>query len=338
MLPESVLRSLDLLDGPLQSMLEAVAQWVPEGGATQMGDMAASQVWSAHMKSHLSGVSAPVSMVSKQASEAGLPQLTVRLLLPVSWLDAERVAAIDWVRSQCGSLLDWVQATQANGLRWVTTAVDHPEALWDEIDLRMVQWSAQTRPELLLILAVDSALDESQVDRMKAVGELFTARHQTGKVPGEGAAGLLLANRPWPDAQINGLEAMRMWRPARVRRDKSADAAGRVSTKALTSVMAHAVSLSPADQLDVLVVSDADHRASRTGELFESLQNVLPGIDPMLAVIRVGECCGELGVVRALVPVALACTALRAGDIPGRVALAASVQSAHDRVVVALAA
>src|SRR5690606_8142492 len=104
----------------------------------------------------------------------------------------------------------------------------------------LAQWSRQARPELLLVLAVDSALDEASIERMQAVGELFTATHQTGRMPGEGAAGLLIASASWPgmgdvvnagdagDAGVLPQRPLRMWRPLRARRDKSADAAGRV--------------------------------------------------------------------------------------------------------------
>uniref|UniRef100_UPI001BB4630B hypothetical protein n=1 Tax=Acinetobacter baumannii TaxID=470 RepID=UPI001BB4630B len=111
---------------------------------------------------------------------------------------SEREAAVEWLRSQCGVLLDWAEAHQAKGLRWQTEAVDRPEGLWEEVDRQIVQWSRDPRPELLLILAVDSAVNEHSVGRMQAVGELFTSSHQTGKVPGEAAAGLLLANEHWP--------------------------------------------------------------------------------------------------------------------------------------------
>jgi len=84
------------------------------------------------------------------------------------------------------------------------------------------------------------------------------------------------------------------------------------------------------------VVSDADHRPSRTSELFEALQAVAPDIDPSQQVTRVGEACGDLGVARALVPTVLACAALRNSDLAQRVAVATHVQSSHERVVVAL--
>lgn len=343
-LSEPVLRGLALLEGPLHEMLSVVAGLVPVDAAAAHAN-AASHGVDASMKAHLSGVATPVLTSVSMAQAARAPQLTVRVLLPAHWPQAEREAAIDWLRSQCGSLLDWVDAARAKGVRWSTETLAQPEALWDELDQCIVDWTRQPRPELLLMLAVDSAVNAGSVERMQAVGELFTATHQTGKVPGEGAVALLLANAHWssmsptmwPDMAEPHGTPIQLWRPVRTRRDKSADAAGRVGIQALSKAIEHAVSLNQAVHGNLLVVADADHRASRTAELFESLQEVVPGLDPMLAVTRVGEACGEIGMARALAPSALACSALRTNAQPGQVAVAAHVQSSHDRVVVALA-
>ncbi|MBI3380935.1 MAG: hypothetical protein HY019_02915 [Aquabacterium sp.] len=340
-LSEPVLRGLALLEAPLHQMLEAVRELTPAAtsadGAGHAGMAAGEGTSTGHMKAHLSGVAAPVNKAQVQARAALAPHLTVRLLLPAQWAPSEREAAVEWVRSQCGSLLDWAEAHRAKGLRWQTEAVERPEGLWDEVDRQIVQWSRDPRPELLLILAVDSAVNEHSVDRMQAVGELFTSSHQTGKVPGEAAAGLLLANEHWPLLAEPAVPPVRMWRPVRATRDKSADAAGRVGAAVLGAALQQAMALNQANKDRLLVVSDADHRASRTAELFEALQEVVPGVDPMLAVTRVGESCGDMGLARALVPSALACTALRAGEVPDQVAVATHVQSSHERVVVALA-
>lgn len=337
-LPDAVLRALALLEAPLHHMLSAVGELVPVADALRPEyALPASSSRGGEMKSHLAGFAAPVNQALVQARAGLAPHLTVRLLLPSSWAETDRAAAVEWVRSQCGSLLDWAQVTRAQGVHWLVDALEHPEEMWDELDRQMVQWSRDPRPELWMILAVDSAVNEARVERMQAVGELFTSSHQTGKVPGEAAAGLLLANAHWPDVAGRSEPPVRMWRPVRALRDKSADAAGRVGAAVLGAALQHALSLNQADKDHLLVVSDADHRASRTAELFEALQDVMPGVDPMLAVTRVGESCGDLGVARALVPSALACTALRAGDQPDQVAVATHVQSSHDRVVIALA-
>jgi hypothetical protein len=337
-LSEPVLRALALIEPPLLEVLSLMAELVPPTAqASRFGTATGVVEQGAPARAaHLSGVAEQVPRAVALTREALAPHLTIRLLLPAQWPPGEREQAIQWIKGQCGGLLDWAQAAQAKGIRWLTEPLEQPEQVWVEVDQHIVAWSRQARPELLLLLAVDTAVNEAQVERMQGVGELFTSSHQTGKVPGEGAAALLMANDKWPDLTTLENPPVRLRRPAHTRRDKSADAAGRVGTTALSAAMKHAASLNQAQPDTLLLLADADHRASRTGELFEALQEVAPGVDPMLAVIRVGEACGELGLARALVPTALACAALREPEVAGQVALVAHVQSSHERVVLAL--
>jgi hypothetical protein len=291
------------------------------------------------MKAHLSGVAVPVPTSARLAREAMAPSLTVRLLMPPHWSPEVREMAQACIRRQCGGLLDWAQAVKAKGVRWQTDPLPQPEHLWDELDQRIVQWTRQEGPELLLVLALDSALDEQQIDRMQAHGDLFTALHQTGRIPGEGAAALLVASPRWPGLATLESPPVKLWRPARARRDKSADASGRVGMSTLNKLLEHALTLTGASPDTLQLVSDADHRASRTAELFEALQEAAPGVDPMLTVARVGEACGDIGVAATLVTPALASAHVRAASEGGAgpvVALAALVQSSHERVVLAL--
>jgi len=93
--------------------------------------------------------------------------------------------------------------------------------------------------------------------------------------------------------------------------------------------------LAPHADGDWTLVSDGDHRASRTAEVFEALLAVRPQADPMLSVVRVGDGCGDMGLARSLVSVALASAGLRQGE-PAGMALALLVQDALQRVAVPL--
>jgi len=334
---DAVVRSLALLEEPLHKMMQAVWDMIP---ASMAGDAPGPYAVEGHadlsMTAHLSGVAQAVSRSSVQAQAVLAPRLTVRLLWPAHWLPADQALATQWVRSQCGVLLDWAEAMHAQALVWRTDPLDSPEALWDEVDEHIVQWSRDPRPQLLLLLSVDSAVNEARVAHMQAVGELFTATHQTGRIPGEAASALLLAHAQWGGLAERVLSPVQCRRPVRARRDKSADAAGRIGCTTLSAALAHAMQQVQAQPASLLVVSDADHRASRTSELFEALQEVAPEVDPMQQVARIGAACGDMGVARALVPAALACAALRQSNVPQAVALATHVQSSHERVVVAL--
>ncbi len=321
---DRVVRALSLLQAPADQLLERVLMladdW-PANEATvpQPAGIARDQ------PAHLSGM-APAACASGRSTLA-LPPLTVRLAVPASWTEAEREHASAWLRMRCAVL-------DAPALH--VHALDQADALWSLLDQQTVRWSREGLPQWCLVLVADSALDEQEVERRQAVGELFTGAHQTARIPGEAAAGLLLATAHWPGLAAQTPPPARLFRPLRLRRDKSADAAGRVGAGVLQDAMDQALSVCAALPEQLLdVVTDADHRASRTAEVFEALQALAPQLDPMLSVTRVGESCGDHGLANALVPVALAAALAQQDDAPG-VTLAVLAQATHDRVALAL--
>lgn len=370
-LPEQVLRTLALLEAPLHHLLDALSAWRPEPGERPWNGGTATRAHEpmsslpAGAPSHLSGVGRPDGQAARQARAERAPALQVRLCLPAAWTSDDRARAADWVRGQCGALLDWAEAHGAPAPEWQAQqqaqqqtlqqpAEASPEGVWAELATHWPAWSASPRPQLLLLLAADTAVDEACVAQWQARGELFTSHHQRGRMPGEAGVGLLLANRAWeawchmpPDALLAGgppspaarddiAACPRMWRPQMLRRERSADVIGRVDasgTQALLQGVAQR--LAPHADGDWTLVSDGDHRASRTAEVFEALLAVRPQADPMLSVVRVGDGCGDMGLARSLVSVALASAGLRQGE-PTGMALALLVQDALQRVAVPL--
>ena len=303
-----------------------------------------------HAPSHLSGVGRTGQQARARDQAARAPVVQVRLWLPPAWDEPQRSAALDWLRGQCGALLDWTDQLGAAPPAWQLAPTDPratPESLWSDLGEVLSGWPSSPRPHLMLLLAADTALDADTVMQWQARGELFTGHHQRGRVPGEAAAGLLLCNPAWERwaAAIQGggaAQSPRLWSADQVSRERSADAIGRVGCDATQSLLArvaeraalHAERPVPADA-DWLLVSDGDHRASRTAEVFEALLAVRPHTDPMISVVRAGEACGDVGLARALVPVALTSAALRLGE-PVALGVALMVQDAWRRVAVPL--
>lgn len=335
----SVQRALALLQGPLQQMLDIIsAQTAASDGAGRAGGPERTSAPELDMKAHLSGVATPHADTASVLRSAQAPVLTLRLLWPAEWREDERQQATDWARRQCGELLDWAHRVGAQGLNWVHDPLSDPEHWWGEVDQILSRWGRDLRPELLLVLAVDSAAHEAAVTTWQARGELFTAAHQSGRIPGEGAAALLLAHPRWLAWTGQEHTVPKLYRPVRARRDKSADAAGRIGCQALQGALEQVVAVTNVAPAAWQVVSDGDHRASRTAEVFEALQAVLPELDPMQQVARLGAACGELGMARAVAPTALAAAAVRGGLADGVAAVAAHVQSPYERVVVTVTA
>ena len=137
----------------------------------------------------------------------------------------------------------------ARGIVWQTEPLTQNEDLWTEVDQTLTRWQQEGRPELLLILAADSALSSEVIDHMQARGELFTAQHQSGRMPGEAAAACLLGTSHWLGQTTLGMgdplpaevaqqsAPVRLWRPMKARRDRSADAHGRVGIQALSAAL-----------------------------------------------------------------------------------------------------
>jgi hypothetical protein len=325
---DRVVRALAMLQQPMDQLLErvsALAQSWAEGHTPTADGVVIGHEAEPSMKTHLNGMAPVVSAAASRSAE--LPRLAVRLAVPAAWTDAERGHATAWLRMSCGGL-----ASPALHVH----ALEQPDALWALLDQQTLQWSREALPQWGLVLVADSALDADEIERRQAVGELFTGAHQTGRIPGEGAAGLLLSTLNWPGLADQTPLPARLLRSARLRRDKSADAFGRVGPAVLQDAMGQALSVCAALPADLVqVVADADHRASRTAELFEALQGVAPGLDPMLSVTRVGDACGDLGLASALVPMALAAGLAQQDDATG-VTLAVHVQATHERMAVAL--
>lgn len=330
---DRVVRALSLLQDPADALMgRAVAlaeDWAV--AATPVGSPAAA---ASDQPAYLNGMAPPMPEATRRA--AMLPRLSVRLALPSGWSDAEREHAAAWLRMRCALLSDECEAFRASPAMAHVHALDHTEALWSLLDQQTVQWSREGSPQWGVVLVADSAIDAAEVERRQAVGELFTSLHQTGRIPGEAAAGLLLVSPSWPGLAEQSPLPARLFRPVRLRREKSADAAGRVGPAVLREALDQALRVCAAlpDHL-ARVLADGDHRASRTAELFEALQELAPGLDPMLTVTRVGEACGDLGLAGGLVPAALATDVAQQDDAAG-VTLAVLVQATHDRVALAL--
>ena len=123
-------------------------------------------------------------------------------------------------------------------------------------------------------------------------------------------------------------DAPRITRLALLERDKPADAAGRISGQCLGDAITHALVAAGCPGSGVArVVSDLDHRGSRSGELYQALPTLLPELDAATEVWALGLANGASGVADALCTLAVAAVAARAETRP---VLAATVS--HPRL------
>ena len=317
-LPESLLRAMALIEAPLHRLLSAL----PAADGLEAPGLDASVPEAGESgATFLSGVgpSGGRDLASRRRELA--PAIDIQVWVPADWLDEHRSLFVDWLRQQSGVALDWARASGSLEPRWSVASIDSPEAGWDHLLPCLSELHAEMRPRMLLVLAAHSLVDEACVAGMQARGELFTTQHQGGRVPGEGAAGMLLANA---SMAARCAQAQHPWlgMPRGALRQRSADRSGRPGADELTSAMQEALSPWAQGAPDQLgqdgwwCLSDADHRPARTSELFEAFQALQPDADAMQSVLRLGDAWGELGMARALVPVVLAANVVRQGAQP----------------------
>lgn len=363
-LPESVLRAMALVEAPLHRLLSALPAGDDVDGAGVTGgtgDADGAENGLAHAgmpdpgrdmsteaglaagPTFLSGVGQSGARERASRRHASLPTLDIQVWVPADWPEAHRTLFIGWLRQQAGVALDWARASGSGEPRWSLEPLDAPEAGWDRLLPRLNELHADTRPRLLMVLAAHSLVDDACVTGLQARGELFTSQHQGGRVPGEGAAGLLLANA---SMAARCAEARHPWLgvPGEARRQRSADRAGRPGADEFTAAMKQVLTPwehwpeSQAGQGGWWCLSDADHRPSRTSELYEAFQALQPDGDAMQAVLRLGDAWGDMGIARTLVPMALAASVVRQGLQPADAAaprpvpaLVGLLQDSHRR-------
>lgn len=328
-LPESLLRAMALVEAPLHRLLlalpatEAVRPAASPAAVPGQGGASSAVGTGAPGPVFLSGVGQSGEREQASRRRDIAPALDIQVWVPADWLEEHRALFMGWLRQQAGVALDWALASGSGEPRWSVESVDAPEAGWDCLLPKLHELHADRRPRLLLVLAAQSLVDEACVTGLQARGELFTTLHQGGRVPGEGAAGLLLANATMLARCADDAEHPWLGVPRTTRRQRSADRAGRPGADEFTAVLQQALEPwaswpeNQAGQAGWWCLSDADHRPGRASELFEAFQALQPDGDAMQAVLRLGDAWGDLGIARALVPVAMAASVVRQGLSPG---------------------
>lgn len=254
------------------------------------------------------------------------PRLLVKLQVPAHWEEAARTAAAEYL----SSIID--RADWPAEWRTVTVAQsDEGCAALKSLDDFAVAANRSESQDLLLLAACDCAVDEDRVRDMEARRLLFSHRNQQGRVPGEAAAAVL-ARAPTAlpsDAQVVAIAS----RAALLPRQKSADAPGRISHEALAQSASLALEAVQIEANAICaVVSDADHRSSRTAEAAAMMNDLFTDLDPVEQCVRSGDALGHLGAAGALVALAVA-----AGAAEQKPVLLVAVAHPVDRAALVIA-
>lgn len=241
----------------------------------------------------------PDGAAKPQRAEA--PVLRISLLLPEGWSEPERQLAAQWVQQLC--------AAESPAQAW---AVDHFRsepgvtglALVDRVSLALHR---EPRQALWIVLASESALSDARVAQWEASGRLYSSKHRNGLMPGEAAAGLLLAGAA--DARHAGPDAVQVSRLASGQLESSADAQRGASSATLLGSLTDRLLATAGLQANAVewVVSDADHRVTRVTELARLLQDRLPHVPFDGNNLATGAACAHMGAAADLVGLAVGC-------------------------------
>jgi hypothetical protein len=234
---------------------------------------------------------------------------------PAAWSEFDQALAIGWVR--------WV-ATAENltpipASRFVFEAqAGTGEELWLKADQLFQVLTRDKREDVVLLAACDSAISERMIASLQQQQRLFSAAGRPkGVMPGEAAAALVLALPQWPAPPDSDTPLVHLHRAAVQRRDKSIEAAGRVSPDCLRDTLVQALSAGQLDAAAVgALVCDADQHTPRSTELFGATLELLPHLDPTEDMRLIGTGNGHTGVASALLVIAAAAERARAADKP----------------------
>ena len=302
--PEHVLRALAALQEPLLQALAALAPWgarFEPAPDTPRG----------------------------QTPEPG-PERHVRVLLgwPADWSAFEQALglafATDLIETASGAPIP-------TACFMLTAHAGSGEELLLHADRLLQTLAREGHDDPLIVAACHSTIGEAAIDALERDGLLFASQKRPkGRMPGEAAAALVLADATWPAAPDADGPVAHLHRPAVLRRDKSVDAPGRVSSELVLQAMTQALAASRlgADAVAALVC-DADLHSARGAEWHGGALALTPGLDTNEDMRLLGSVTGAVGAVGALLVVACAAERARAGEKP---CLAATLGDAFARL------
>ena len=261
-----------------------------------------------------------------ERSSITLPSLQLMPLLPSQWPDANRKIAIEWLMHLIVQRGWPAEKLLLSPL--VTNSGAEPLVLIDRLS---VHTHRQGLPCLCLMIACESFIGEASIGAWDAAGRLHDAKGQATEAPGEGAVGLLIADIE-QTMLMQPENPTAFHRIAHTRREKSADAGGRIDGELLSGLAQAALKNAGATAEQVtFLITDTDQRGSRVTELLNAAYLALPDLDLETDCARVATGCGSAGAVSSLTALALAHNEVATNN---SIALCVNNQDPFERVAV----
>lgn len=226
----------------------------------------------------------------------------------------------DWPNALSAELAEWLQRTHLDGFGISPSnielrAVHDDGQVFEIIDEIIVTLNRTASAEIFLLIGAVSHIGDTTLDNWRSQNRLFSAQDQGGQIPGEAAAALILA-RPGTTQMTDAPLAVHLSRSASGKREKSADARGRVSGTLISDLIDTLLASAKLDPGKIAaVISDTDHRNSRLNELLAPSTERFPNLEPLRDTLALGTATGTVSPFGGLL--ALLCAAEAARNSSG---------------------
>jgi hypothetical protein len=229
------------------------------------------------------------------------PMLHIAAVLPPEWNAGQQQAAARWLQHTVVQAGWPVERTVLVTVSDADLAGAVPTAL-----LAQLATQVSGAPAAAMLVACDSRIGDATVQDWTASQSLFTPANPHGKVPGEGACGLLLTGIAQAAASETPLFAV-LEPIATARLDASADQHRGEPPRLLADLTQGALATAhiQADTL-AMIVADTTAIHGRMLELMGYAGKAAPQLDTEQDVIAFGRASGACGAVPALTSLALA--------------------------------
>lgn len=239
--------------------------------------------------------------------------------------DPEAIRAVFWLSDR-----DWPDEHRATLAAWLRREHLAPRGIaradvrfrhlqddadaFETIDELITDLNRQESPAIVLVMGAVSHVGEETIATWEAGSHLFTANTQDGRIPGEVAAVLLLANaagaalagrQPFP--RLSHAASGRSARAGNAGATRDGSLLGRLIDTILVDTRLDAAQVSK-------VLADADHRVPVTKELLQTLSERFRALEPLSDTLSLGPATGFASPIGGLVTLLCAAEAANAAD------------------------
>lgn len=231
--------------------------------------------------------------------EGAPPQLRLLPILPLVWTDEQRHTAGLWFKYvvvQFGwpaehlvtiNVPSEVTPVMAFGMCAADSRLPHTQTIH-------------------MLVACDSHIDKATVDQWSADGTLATPTRSQGRIPGEGAAGLLLSSLAHAQQVTDNMFAQ-LYPLGQTRRDVAIDSAKRAETQRIADLAQSTVESSAREMAEIsYLAADTGQHPGRALELMTFASSALPQLDTTTDIAQAGVGTGSCGAVPWMCALALA--------------------------------